>query len=204
MPEESEFEASFAVLGAEGEAHDVHDLYGAFRRPGTEADRVAGETAHDFLDVGPELEDLPSELPDHVREELALGDVIQAEGRLLLSGLGGEEDTLYAAPTNGNNVAFTLLPSGSGGCTAPGPDGLILAGTSSEASLVVYGLVGDAVAAVDVVVNGEPCRARMGENAFGLRIDDATPEELDAILLHRANGTINELDLGGGSQSHQA
>lgn len=189
--EDSVFTASFAVLGAEGEAQDVHDLYGTFRRPATDADRTAGKAADGLLESGDELE----ELPDHVREEVALGDVIHAEGRLLLAGLGGEEDTLYAAPTTKDNVAYALLPNGGGGCTAPGPDGLILAGSGSKASLVVYGLVGDSVVAVDVVLNGEAHRARMGEHAFGLRVAEAAFQELDAVLLHRADGTINELDL---------
>jgi hypothetical protein len=187
-------QSSTVFLGADGERQSVHDLYGAFRRPGTEADRAAAGSARDLLEIG----DLPEDLPEEARKALALGDVIHEDGRLLLSGLGGEQDALFAAPTRTDYVAFTLLPHGGGGTTVPmRPDGLILAGASSKAALLVYGLVGDSVVEVDLVVDGATRRASMGENAFGVRIDGATQDQLDEVLLRRADGTTNTLDLGG-------
>ncbi|MGH8586432.1 MAG: hypothetical protein ACREWE_09705 [Gammaproteobacteria bacterium] len=79
---------------------------------------------------------------------------------------------------------------GGGGCGAPGPDGLALhwAYTPSR-SLVVYGLVGDEIGSVDVVIAGQTHAARMGENAFGIRVEGAKPSELATLVLHRRDGT---------------
>jgi len=62
-------------------------------------------------------------------------------------------------------------------------------------SFVVQGLVADPIAAVDVVVNGQARPARMGENGFGVRIEDASATALERLILHRGDGTTYELDL---------
>lgn len=194
---ESWLQASTVFLGAREETRSVHDVYGVFRRPSTAADRAAAASARDLLEIG----DLPPDLPQQARKALALGDVLHEDGRLVLSGLGGDQDALFAAPTRTDYVAYTVLPNGGGGTAAAGPDGLILAGATSKAAVLVYGLVGDSVVAVDLVVDGETRRARMGENAFGLRIGGTTQDEFEAVLLRRADGTTNTLDLGGRAQS---
>ena len=178
----------------------VRELYGAFRRPRTDADRSAGELASRLgaLDFGESIEDLP--LPPGISSEqwrdMSPGDVVHEEGRLLLAGLGGEEDKLYAAPTRNDQVAHELLPNGGGGCGSPGPDGLHMGWTQTErGDLVVYGLVSDEVAAVDVVVGGVTHEARMGENAFGLRLEQTHDSDLERVVLRRRDGTRNEVAL---------
>jgi hypothetical protein len=118
------------------------------------------------------------------------------EGRLLLAGLGGEVDMLYAAPTDNDCIAHALLPNGGGGCAAPGPDGLELGWNQTDAGvLVVVGLVADAIESVDVVVGGVTHKARMGENAFGLRLERTNEADLERVVLCRRDGTTNEIEL---------
>jgi hypothetical protein len=180
------------------ERRPVREIYGAFRRPRNDADRSAGELAARWgaLDFGPEVEGRRP--PPGVPPEALPGAVLHDEGRLLLAGLGGEEDMLYAAPTQNDHVAYALLPNGGGGCGAPGPDGLELGWTQTElGSLVVHGLVADAIEAVDVLVGGETHEARMGENAFGLRLERELEVELERIVLHRRDGSTNVIELRG-------
>ena len=176
----------------------VEELYGAFRRPRGDADRRAGELAARWgaLDFG--FSDLP--LPPGISEEqwrpVQLGTVVEAEGRLLLEGLGGEADMLYAAPTDDDSIAYALLPNGGGGCTAPGPDGLVLGWNQTETGeLTVYGIVGDAIAGVDVIIAGTAHEARMGENAFGLHLERTHESDLERAVLHRRDGPATEVAL---------
>ncbi len=178
------------------EKRPVTELYAVFRRPRNDADRRAGELARRSGAFDVPVERFASDLPDlATAERAALGDVIEEEGRLVLSGLGGAEDMLYVAPTTADAIAHAVLPNGGGGCVHPGPDGLILSTVNRRGSFVAHGLVADAIAAVDLVVNGEARPARMGENAFGVRIEDAPASALEKLILHRAEGTTNELDL---------
>jgi hypothetical protein len=82
-----------------------------------------------------------------------------------------------------------------------GPDGLHLNASFTRRSLVVYGLVGDEITSVDVLVGGESHSAHMGENAFGRRFVETSPGELEAIVLHRRDGTESRIPIGlhGGS-----
>jgi hypothetical protein len=147
------------------------------------------------LDAGLDEEDdvLGREMLERVA--LELGDVVEDEGRLVLGGLGGAEDMLYVAPTTTGHIAYAILPNGGGGCSAPGPDGLILSTVAHRHSVVVCGLVADPVVGVDVVVDHERRRARMGENGFGVRIDAAAASALEKLVLFREDGNANELDV---------
>ncbi len=83
----------------------VKELYAVFRRPRNDADRRAGELAcrSGTIDVGIDRdEEVDRELRDL---RAALGDVVAEEGRLVLTGLGGDEDMLYAAPTTTGAIA---------------------------------------------------------------------------------------------------
>jgi hypothetical protein len=182
------------------ERRAVRELYGVFRRPRNDADRSTGELAARWgaLDLGPEEEERspsPGAEPEAWRDALP-GAVLHDEGRLLLAGLGGEEDMLYAAPTQNDHVAYALLPNGGGGCGAPGPDGLVLGWTQTElGSLVVHGLVADPIEAVDVVVGGVTHEARMGENAFGVRLERTPDAALERVVLRRCDGSTNVIEL---------
>jgi len=182
------------------ERRPVKELYGVFRRPRNDADRNAGalDARWGALDLGPEVEERsppPGAEPEAWRDALP-GAVLHDEGRLLLTGLGGEEDMLYAAPTQNDHVAYALLPNGGGGCGAPGPDGLVLGWTQTElGSLVVHGLVADPIEAVDVVVGGVTHEARMGENAFGVRLERTHDAALERVVLRRRDGSTNVIEL---------
>jgi hypothetical protein len=183
------------------EKRPVRELYAVFRRPRNDADRRAGELAARWgaLDFGVEMEGRgsPPGAAVDVWHDALPGAVLHEEGRLLLAGLGGEEDMLYAAPTRNDHVAYALLPNGGGGCGAPGPDGLQLGWTQTErGDLVIHGLVADAIESVDVIVGGATQEARMGENAFGLRLERTQDADLERIVLRRHNGTTNEIQLG--------
>jgi hypothetical protein len=189
----------YASSSAE-EKRPVRDLYGVFRRPRNDADRSAGELAARWgaLDFGVEVEERspPAGVTAEAWRDALPGAVLHEEGRLLLAGLGGDEDMLYGAPTRNDHVAFALLPNGGGGCGAPGSDGLELGWTQTElGSLIVHGLVDDAIVSVDVVVAGVTHEARMGENAFGLRLERTHESSLERIVLRRRDGTTNEIDL---------
>jgi hypothetical protein len=189
------------VLDHDKERRAVSELYAVFRRPRNDEDRRAGEIAARWgaLDFG--FGDLqpprPAGMSDEDWKRAQLGNVIESEGRLLLAGLGGSGDMLYAAPTDNDCIARVLLPNGGGGCGAPGPDGLDMGWCQSEdGELVVAGLVGDSVEAVDLVVGGETLHARMGENAFGLRLERTHESRLERLVLRRRDGTTNEIPLG--------
>jgi hypothetical protein len=182
--------------GPRAERRPVEELYGVFRRPRNDADRRAGELAsrRGALDF-PERR-RRARMSDDEWRRARLGAVEEAEGRLLLQGLGGEADMLYAAPTDNSCVAYALLPNGGGGCTAPGPDGLVLGWNQQETgALTVFGLVGDAIAAVDLVVDGTTHGTPLGENAFGFRFERMHESNLERLVLHRRDGTTNALDL---------
>jgi hypothetical protein len=178
----------------------VTELYGVFRRPRSDADLRAGEVAARLgaLDFGVEMEEPPPPpgVSAETWREALPGAVVREEGRLLLAGLGGDEDMLYAAPTRNDHVAYAVLPNGGGGCAAPGPDGLVTGWTQTElGDLVVYGLVSDAIEAVGLGVGGRMHDARVGENAFGLRLEHTHDAELERIVLHRRDGTTTEVAL---------
>jgi hypothetical protein len=165
--------------GDDEEPTSVRELYSVFQRPRNEADlRAEPLAATSWTGLGP-------------------GDVLPAEGRVLLAGLGGELDTIFAAPFGDDRLAVAVLPNGGGSWGArPGPDGLLLMSSQLETGdLVVHGIVADSVEKVDVVVAGETHEAQMGENAFGLWLDDTHEADQERVVLHRRDGTTNAIDL---------
>jgi hypothetical protein len=157
----------------------VRELYGAFRRPPNDADRSAGELA------------VRTGALDRVED-----DTVRSEGRLLLSGLGGELDMVYAVPVGDDQIAFAVLPNGGGMGHLPGPDGLLMLQHQTEdMDLVVHGIVADAVESVDLIVAGATLGARMGENAFGLWLEHTHEADLERVVLRCRDGTTNEIGL---------
>jgi hypothetical protein len=175
------FAAGSGGLGfSDAERRPVRELYGAIRRSQNDADR---DTADLVARLGV-LTGLDIEFDD-------------AEGRLLLAGLGGDEDAIYAVPVAVDRIACAVLPNGGGQITAPGPDGLLLVHVQTETGLLALcGVVGDSVEAVDLVVSSVLHQARMGENSFGLRLARTHSDDLERIVLHRRDGTTNEVVLG--------
>jgi hypothetical protein len=167
------------VFSDDDDAVPVRELYGVFARPRTDADRDAervAEVAWSGIDWG--------------------GEICLAEGRVLLAGLGADDDYLYAAPLGSGRLVVAVLPNGGGGSGRPGPDGLLMLGSQRETGdLVVHGVVADAIESVDLVVAGATHQARMGENAFGLRLEHTHEADVDRLVLHRRDGTTNEIEL---------
>ena len=157
----------------------VRELYGVFGRPRTDSDRSAEPLAAvcwSGIDWGAEIG--------------------VAEGRVLLAGLGGELDTIYAAPLGDDRLVVAVLPLGGGGSGRPGPDGLLLQTSQLETGdLVFRGVVADWVKSVDLVVAGVTHAAVMGENAFGLRLERTHEADQERIVLSRSDGTTNEIGL---------
>jgi hypothetical protein len=181
------------------ERRPVTELYGVFRRPRNDGDRSAGDVAarEGALYFALPEPSRPPSISEEDWHSARLGNVVEAEGRLLLAGIGAEGDMLYAAPTDNDCIALALLPGGSGGCAAPGPDGLELGWHQDETGgLTVFGLVADAVQGVEVVVAGTTHQARMGENAFGLHLERTHEADMERVVLHRRDGTTNGVELG--------
>jgi hypothetical protein len=169
------FEPGTSGLGWSGigDRRPVRELYGAFRRPANDADRRVGGLAAVMLDRIPP-------------------EIVRSDGRLLLSDL----DMVFAVPVGDDQVAFTVLPNGGGMCHLPGPDGLLmLEQQTEEMELVVHGIVADTVESVNIVVAGVTHAAAMGENAFGLRLEQTHQADQERLVLHRRDGTANEIPL---------
>ena len=163
----------------DGEPTPVRELYSVFQRPRSEADlRAEPLAAVSWTGLGP-------------------GDVSPDEGRVFLAGLGDGLDTIFAAPFGEDRLAVAVLPNGGGSWGArPGPDGLFLMCTQLETGdLVVHGLVADSVESVDLVVAGVTREAQMGENAFGLWLEQTHEADQERLVLHRRDGTTNEIGL---------
>jgi len=161
------------------EPKPVRKLYSVFQRPRNAADlRAEPLAAVSWTGMGP-------------------GDVSPAEGRVFLAGLGREMDTIFAAPFGDDRLAVAVLPNGGGSWGArPGPDGLLLMSNQLETGdLVVHGIVADAVESVDLVVAGVTHEAQMGENAFGLWLEQTHEADQERLLLQRRDGTTNEIGL---------
>ncbi|MGH9890944.1 MAG: hypothetical protein ACREA0_02950 [bacterium] len=194
--------SSIFFFDEDTERRPIKEIYSVFSRPRNDADQRGGELAARWgaLDMGGDVE-MPRPLGVSEEEWRASpsGEMIVEEGRVPLLGLGGEEDMLYAAPTSNDHIHLALLPNGGGGCGAPGTDGLDLhwAYTPSR-PLVIYGLVGDEIGSVDVVIAGQTYAARMGENAFGIRVGGSKPSELGTVILHRRDGTTKSIPLDPG------
>ena len=88
----------------------------------------------------------------------------------------------------------TVALSGVGGtCGRPTTnDGLMLAGQMLGRVAIVYGMVGDDVASVDLVVDGTPERAQLGENGFAVEIPDAPDKTLEKLVLEHHDGSVTE------------
>lgn len=183
-PEQGVASVGSVAFARAGDERPAHELYSVFSRPRNDADRRATSVAADsgFFERDE-------------RSSRHFGDLSEKNGRLLLDGLGGDKDMLYAAPTTKGEVCFGLLPNGGRGCGSPGPDGIHLSWSFAQGSLVVYGLVADAVASVEIVLDGSAHPARTGQNAFALRVDETDPDALDAAVFRRRDGTIERVDL---------
>ena len=122
-----------------------------------------------------------------------LGLTITRLARVVLPDVGRSHDVLVAVPTTTDSVTVAL--SGQGGtCGRPVTrDGLMLAIQMVGRVATVYGMVGDDMASVDLVVDGKHERAKLGENGFALEIPDAPDKTLEELVLKHHDGSVTKV-----------
>jgi hypothetical protein len=98
--------------------------------------------------------------------------------------------------TDHGAVALSLDPEGSAACGQPTVDGLLFAAELRKRDAIVYGLVGDDVQAVDLVIDGVTRRAKLGENGFALDVSNPVGKTLEQVVLHNEDGSRTTFPAG--------
>ena len=104
---------------------------------------------------------------------------------------------VYALPTTKQLVCLGVFPNGGGVCSSPGADGLTVGyeiAPNSRPSLI-YGLLGDDVRGLDVMVSGVTRQAQLGKNAYVLELAHAKGKRLERLILHLRDGTTTVIEL---------
>jgi hypothetical protein len=166
----------------------AQELYGVFRRPPWSSDVAAQQLAR------------ADALLDSVGEPglagASLGRPLYADTRLIVGNVG---DGVYALPTTSGAGCVGAVPNGGGGCGGPvqGLHGLSVEydAPSGGLPLRLYGLVGDDVRRVDVVVDGVPRQAELGENGYRIELADAGWNQVSKLVLHLRSGATEAVPL---------
>jgi hypothetical protein len=132
--------------------------------------------------------------------DVAVGQSELAQGRLLQTGLGTGNWSIYAYPTTAGHVCYGLADVGAG--CIPGflhgfpvsfnvvkPD---LQATGKGAPVVVYGLAPDDVVSVTVNVSGDkPYTAAVTNNSYFTQLDsnDLSTSDVQSLTVAFANGS---------------
>ena len=163
-----------------------HELYAVFRRAPRSSDVEVRERARGDAFLG--------SVGDHSVEGASLGTPMYDNTRLVF---GGIRDGVYALPTTNGAVCLSAFPNGGGGCGLPGPRGLSIGYDDAidGQPFRLYGLVGDQVRGVDVVVSGVTQHAELGENGFRLQLADARWGQLHNLVLHLRSGATEAVPL---------
>jgi hypothetical protein len=166
------------------------DEMSVFSRPRTEADGLPSELSYRVKGH--------KDCPESVRAQFGCpGDPIADESRLLLSGLGVRQTSLYAWPTTNGWVCWAWA-EGAGGCQAdfaplrqspgfmgidPDDEGIGYPGT-------LVGIVPDDVAAAEVRVRGTSHAAIVGSNAIFYELPDSscTNWAFDSVTVRYRDG----------------
>jgi hypothetical protein len=155
-------------------------LYAVFHRPLDAGDRAAAAFARsdDIL--------LPGEESGPAAGQL--GRPLYSDTRLV-GGTTGHG--LYATPTTSGAVCTRVFPNGGGGCGLPGPHGVTLGwddpadGSPGE----LYGMAGDDVRAVEIVLDGKHRTVAVENNAYLIEIPRAGRGDFGSIVLRLTDGT---------------
>lgn len=176
---EQEGATSYGLLRIEHdqERRPADELYRVFRRDRTPDDERAEEQMDLFGAPAKPSEDWKG--PD-------FGLVRPETTRLLLDQVEGKGMGVAAALTTSGAICHLLLPDGGGSCSFPAGEGVEVAAEVGAGRVVIFGLVGDSVTAVDVVVGDVTRRAHLGTNGFAASVA-GTLGERDAVVLHREN-----------------
>jgi hypothetical protein len=163
-----------------------HEVYRVFRRASLASDVRVGKRARAdaLLDLG----------PAHTGARASLGSPVYGDTRLVL---GTTDDGVYALPTTSDGVCVSAFPDGGGGCTGTvsGLHGLTVDYDGSSHGLRIYGLVGDDVVGVDVVVDGVTRHAEFGENGYRLELADRRWQQVRSFVLKLRDGTTDAIPL---------
>jgi hypothetical protein len=170
------------IVAEDADRRPVKELYRVFRRSQSRSE----------VEIKPQMA-VDAACSAHGGPDSAqYGRTITRLGRILLSDVGRSHDVLVAVPTTTDLVTVAL--SGEGGtCGRPMTgDGLMIALQVFGRVAIVYGMVGDDVASVELVVDGEHQRAQLGENGFAIEISDAPNKTLEKLVLQHHDGSVTE------------
>jgi hypothetical protein len=143
----------------------------------------------------------PTEIPEGKRvEDVRPGSVVPERSRLLLTDLGSEGASLYAAPTDNGWVCVVLGPGGGGGCTPQLSAGIqvymVEHGCAAKKPPAVYGLAANDVDEIRISVGPRQQDAVVAENGFFAELPLGTSaDDLDAIVVLRADGRSERIPL---------
>lgn len=172
----------------------VRELYAVFRRPALPNDlRVQQLARRDspFSLIEPGIG-----MPPHIRSAFreGIGTPRYDDTRLIV---GTTERGIYAVPTTSDSICLGSFPNGGSGCGQPGPHGVQVEWdeASGDSPFLLYGIVGDDVSSVDVVIDGRRLQAELGENGYWLVLDDADRQQLREVILRLDGGGTHVLPL---------
>ena len=155
------------------------------------------QTKHEAEIAPTVVADYACSVPDSKSSNVPdFGSPVADKARILLRGIGPQEDSLVAVLTTGDSVSVALFPDGGAACGAPMDDGLILLADVGEGTATVYGMVDDRVRSVDVIVDGQSHRADLEENGFALTLPAAAGKDVEKLVLHHADGSKTEFPPG--------
>lgn len=180
--------SSMMLFGDDSKPTPLRENHGVFARDQRPAEvRISGEVASERLCSDPSGNGM---------SKVDLGKTEPDGVRILLENAGKPGLDLVAIPTTTNFVGVALFRDGSASCAEPTIDGLTLSTQEDKHEAIVFGLVGDGVASLDLVIDGEPHPAQLGENGFAERIPDAAGKALDKLVLHHTDGSTTEFPPG--------
>ena len=97
-------------------------------------------------------------------------------------------------PTRSDLGSF---PHGGGSCGRPTRHGVRVAcnAADDDSSVLLYGIVGDDVESIEVVVGAQVREAELGKNGYRLAVADGGRQQLQELILHMHGGATDTLNL---------
>lgn len=183
--------SSVFVLGDRSKRVLPEDIYRVFDRPQDAPEVLIAQRASEATEAA-----CGSGSVEKEQEGPSLGEPGAETVRIALRGVGVRHYDLVAMTTDNGAVALSLDPNGSTACGQPTVDGLLFAAELRKRDAIVFGLVGERVSAVDLVIDGMTRHAKLGENGFALEIPNPVGETLDQVVLHKTDGSKTTFPAG--------